>query len=436
KVEAVAPKVEAVAPKVEAVVPKVEAVAPKVAAVAPIEVAPKVEAVAPIEAVAPTTVPTEKELPAAEVVVLDDRERPEAVDAVTERAQVVEEVDVEEDEEAEILAEPAELEQKKPAAAAASGEGGAAMTVDTPDRTAVVIPAAPDEEAALKVPEPEAVAPAADERSAGPDEEEQAQVEVAAELEVQEEPEVAVALGAAAGVDPLLLLDAKALGNSDQAKRKALGPDGAAAIAAAVAEAADGLGAAALDDSALAAVSDRVRASLDVAEILEARRDGRLDELVRGVLQTDALASRDEVVIALQQLVQDPSALAGLAVDADPATRAGTLAVRVIEHLAIALVDPADLFALAAYDHHDLLVNVVLTDRALNAGRSLSPMALRMGGFASVLFQLVVDGLGPADGLGAEAGGEAADPALAAESLRAGIVGIMKLLRTVAATSS
>jgi hypothetical protein len=188
-----------------------------------------------------------------------------------------------------------------------------------------------------------------------------------------------------AGIDPVLAMDPKKLGNSDQAKEKALGAEGQQKIEEAVAAATTALGrSGALDDNATAMVAQQVRDQLDVDDIVKARLENRLDELVKGALRTNALRSRDEIIFLMQQAMQDENQLAKFAASGD-------IGVALVEHLAIDMGEVSDLYALAAYDHADIQKKIVLDDQAIAIRRRLTPLALRMGGFSSVLYQLVAN---------------------------------------------
>lgn len=185
------------------------------------------------------------------------------------------------------------------------------------------------------------------------EEEEQVEADKAEEIVEKEEPEKAPALAAMAEVDPVLAMDPKKLGNSDQAKQKALGPEGHAKIEEQVAKATAALGrVGALDDNAKAMVAQQVRDELDVSDIVQARQENRLDELVQSALRANGLRARDEVMFLLSNLMQDENELARLAAGGD-------IGVGLIELLAVDIGDVSDLYALAAYDHADILKKVV-----------------------------------------------------------------------------
>lgn len=196
-------------------------------------------------------------------------------------------------------------------------------------------------------------------------------------------------LAAGLGVDPVLVLDPEALGTSELAKQEALGEEGEAELLDGMKAAAASLGAVQLGGAAEQVVVDQVREQLEVRDIVEARREDRMDELVQDALRTNALRSRDEVILLLQRLATTEAELQTIAAGGDPAG----MAVQLIEYLATMLVELDDLYALAAYDHGDILERVVLSDEALTVDRKLSPLALRMGGFSAVLYQMVVDDL-------------------------------------------
>jgi hypothetical protein len=130
------------------------------------------------------------------------------------------------------------------------------------------------------------------------------------------------------------------------------------------------------------AVLDRVQEGLDRAEVIAAREQGKLDELVQEALRDHALDSRDEVIHLLQRLMTSPREIDVIAaVDA----------IQLVEYLAEMIAEPEDLYALAAYDHADITSRIIVTDEAANMDRYLTPMARMMGGFAQILFQLVID---------------------------------------------
>ncbi|MEZ4241468.1 MAG: hypothetical protein R3F59_36025 [Myxococcota bacterium] len=327
------------------------------------------------------------------------------------------------------LAEAGSPTQLDLAAAAAEEETArkAAIPVEaTPDATEQAAASEEDRQRALQ-------GDASDRRT----EEQQAAEQRAAErLEVELPKEEAAAVAAKIGVDPVLLTASKDLGSSNQAKEQALGEEGHAAVAKAIDEASNDLGALAMDNAAREMVVERVRESLEVDDILAARREGRMDDLVRASLRTDAVRSRDEVEFLLQQLAQDPRTLAELLAGGDP----DHIAVELIEHLAVEMVELEDLYALAAYDHSEILKKVVLEDEAMNVNRRLSPLALRMGGFASVLYQMVIDELRrhplPSDPMadGEEVVEQRDNPRIGA--LRAGVLALdtqLRLFRTASA---
>lgn len=235
------------------------------------------------------------------------------------------------------------------------------------------------------------------------------------------------------GIDPVLAMEPGDLGSSDLAKDAALGVEGHQILKAAVTAAAATLGGRPLDNVALKLVGEQIRSDLEVEDILEARKEGRLDALVRSSLRRNALRSRDEVIFLLQQLSHEDGQLTDMLLTTDP----GLLAVDLVEYLAVNLVDLGDLYALAAYDHGDILNRIVIGDQAIKAQKTLSPLALRMGGFATVLYQLVVDELaqkplpnGPTavGGQDSTAVGES-DPATLVEPYGQNLMSLVALLR-------
>jgi hypothetical protein len=265
------------------------------------------------------------------------------------------------------------------------------------------------------------------------------QAEVARKLGVLADPAMAATVAAQVGIDPVLLMDEKSLGSSDQAKEQGLGEEGRALIDEKVGASVASLGSAALDGTGSVLVAERIQENLEVKDILEARRQGRLDELLDQAMRDNALRSRDEVIFLLQQLMNDQGEMRTVLASADPAS----VAVQLIEYLAVMLVDLGDLYSLAAYDHGDILRKIVISDEAVNVQRTLSPMALRMGGFSSVMYQLVVNELAlrplkqPGGGAGGPAGELAAeDPSLLVGPFRQNLYSLvnqMRLFRTSAA---
>lgn len=276
---------------------------------------------------------------------------------------------------------------------AAEEEKREAVTVVAPEEPAVVeaiaqehpevAPEVLEEEPLVAVEQPEV------EELQAPEEQTQAELDAQQEVDedVQEviadkEPEEAVAIAVAAGADPVLAMDPKDVGDSDQAKDRALGAEGQETISKVVGATTAVFGAASIDQTGRNVIEHQLRETLDVSDILEARREGRLEALVQGAIRDNALRSRDEVVFLLQQVMQDPKELAMFA-------KSGNLGVDLIEYMAVNLVELDDLYALAAYDHADIRKKMVMTDEALKCPRLLSPLALRMGGFAPVLYQLL-----------------------------------------------
>lgn len=256
-----------------------------------------------------------------------------------------------------------------------------AVELEEEEQVQLVTAPEAEEKPAVVAAEPAAVAPVAVEEEPAV----AVAPEVVPETEVVAEPEVVPE----AEVVPAVVAEPVVTGSSDLAKEKALGDDGAQLLKEAVAAAGATLGGGALDDVAMKLVGEQVRDDLEVEEIVEARATGRLDELVQESLRRNALRSRDEVIFLLQQLVHEDGTLQDMLMSPNP----GTLAIDIVEYLAVMLTELDDLYALAAYDHGDILAKVVIGDDALNAQKTLSPLALRMGGFSTVLYQLVVDEL-------------------------------------------
>lgn len=216
--------------------------------------------------------------------------------------------------------------------------------------------------------------------------------EVVEEIAPVVQPEVAeqIAEQAKEGeIDPVLLVDPKDVGNSEVEKEELLGEDGQELIGKKVEASLTEVGAAKLDSTGLGLISDRLLSELDSKDIVEAKQEGKLEQLVDHAIRQSALRSRDEVIFLLQQLMSDEGELKTILTSSDP----GTIAIQMIEYLSVMLVDFSDLYALAAYDHHEITQKIVITDDALNMQRMLSPLALKMGGFSTVLYQLVVNEL-------------------------------------------
>jgi hypothetical protein len=257
------------------------------------------------------------------------------------------------------------------------------------------------------------------------------QAAAAQQLGVVDDPALAATLAAEAGIDPVLLMDETALGSSDQAKEQGLGEEGRELIDQKVNEAVVSLGATALDGTGSVLVAERIQESLEVKDILEARRQGRLDQLLDEAMRNNALRSRDEVIFLLQQLMNDQGEMRTVLASSDPAS----IAVQIIEYLSVMLVELGDLYSLAAYDHGDILRKVVISDEALNVQRTLSPLALRMGGFSSVMYQLVVNELalrplrGPGGAPGTPEELAAEDPSLLTGSFRQNLYSLVNQLR-------
>jgi hypothetical protein len=229
------------------------------------------------------------------------------------------------------------------------------------------------------------------------------------------------------------------LGNSDQAKERALGAEGQDIMDEKLEAARSSFGAAPFDGAGLSTVHERIRANLEVKDIVEARQQGRLEELIDEAMRTNALDARDEVIFLLQQVMNDQGELKTILTSSDPAS----IAIQMIEYLSVMLVDLGDLYSLAAYDHGDILRKIVIDDEAINVQRKLSPLALRMGGFSSVMYQLVVNELAVrplSAGTGSQGqANEAAaaeDPGMMAPSFRTNLYSLInqfRLFRTSAA---
>jgi hypothetical protein len=354
--------------------------------------------------------------------VVEEIEEPEVVEEILEEedpAVVVEEVQDEEVVPAELAEEevvaPEVVEEEQPEIAAEVEEEQqvVAVEIEEPEVEDLVEPE--------EVPETEIATEA----------EEEVEAEKAEVIVAEVEPEKAPALAAMADVDPVLATDPKKLGETEEAKEKALGAEGKKHVEEAVAAATASLGAGALDDAAKDLITKRLTDQLDSADIVEARQDNRLDELVQEAIRDNALRSRDEVIAQIQQVIQDPNTLAKLA-------GSGDIAVGLIEHLATKLGEVEDLVALAAYDHADLQKKVLMTDKALHVRHKLSPMAARMGGFASVLYQMVGNELDahPLPDVGGTVAAEGETPPEGAPSdagradvLRADLLAVNNLLR-------
>lgn len=98
------------------------------------------------------------------------------------------------------------------------------------------------------------------------------------------------------------------------------------------------------------------------------------------------LRAREKVTSLVQQLTSNPVELQVLATATDPAQKATQL----VEYVAQALGD-RDLGALAAFGHEDLTEAMVVSPDARQQIRVMSPQALKMGAFAPILAQLVID---------------------------------------------
>jgi hypothetical protein len=100
------------------------------------------------------------------------------------------------------------------------------------------------------------------------------------------------------------------------------------------------------------------------------------------------LAAREKVTALIQQLTSNPIELQVLATATDPAQKA----TQIVEYVAQYLGE-RDLQALAASGHEDLTGLMVVGADARQQMQVLSPQALRMGAFAPILAQLVLDEL-------------------------------------------
>lgn len=105
-------------------------------------------------------------------------------------------------------------------------------------------------------------------------------------------------------------------------------------------------------------------------------------------LKQAAVAARDEVILQVQ-LVSTNADLLHQLQGCESVWQAST---RVIELVSRNMAD-ADLAALAAYDHRDLVQGRVLSPESHLQTRGLSAHARKMGGFAPILWQLVTDQL-------------------------------------------
>lgn len=255
-----------------------------------------------------------------------------------------------------------------------------------------------------------------------------------------DDPTQAKIIAGQVGIDPVLLMNPKDLGGSAAAKEEVLGAEGQQLIDEKIDIAVATFGAGALDATGRKLVSERLTENLEVKDIVEARREGGLEALVEDATRRNALRSRDEVIFLLQQLMNDEGELRTVLTSTDPAA----IAVQLVEYLAVMLVDFSDLYSLAAYDHADITQKIVVTDEALNIQRILSPLALKMGGFSSVMYQLVLNELAmhpmtPAGQVAAapgSAGDPAADPASSTPKFKQNVFSLInqfRLFRTSAA---
>lgn len=105
-------------------------------------------------------------------------------------------------------------------------------------------------------------------------------------------------------------------------------------------------------------------------------------------LKQAAVAARDEVILQMQ-LVSSSTDMLQQIQGCETVWQAST---RVIELVSRNMAD-ADLAALAAYDHRDLLQGKALSAEAQLQTQALSAHARKMGGFAPILWQLVTDQL-------------------------------------------
>ena len=106
------------------------------------------------------------------------------------------------------------------------------------------------------------------------------------------------------------------------------------------------------------------------------------------VLKTEALEARDEIILRLQQLVTNPDKLQAI----QGAQTLGEAGRHVIEMVSAGMSE-ADLAALAAYDHDDLLSGKILSPESHLETRGLSAQARRMGAFAPILWEMATDQL-------------------------------------------
>jgi len=100
------------------------------------------------------------------------------------------------------------------------------------------------------------------------------------------------------------------------------------------------------------------------------------------------IRAREKVTSLVQQLTTNPAELQVLATATDPAQKA----TQIVEYVAQFLGD-RDLGALAAFAHDDLTEAMVVSPEARQQLRVMSPQAMKMGAFAPILTQLVLDEL-------------------------------------------
>jgi hypothetical protein len=188
-----------------------------------------------------------------------------------------------------------------------------------------------------------------------------------------------VEAAAAEKEDPVKLAEEVAA----QEEEKVAAPERAVVAAPAVAEeAGPAKKPPTIDEAAKKLEQDRIAAEAATKKTEDPLKEAAARQKAAG------LAAREKVTGLVQQLTSNPIELQVLASATDPAQKA----TQIVEYVAQYLGD-RDLQALAATGHEDLTSAMVVGADARQQMQILSPQALRMGSFAPILAQLVLDEL-------------------------------------------
>ncbi len=145
-----------------------------------------------------------------------------------------------------------------------------------------------------------------------------------------------------------------------------------------------------MNPDAQRSVVQQVGRQIDEQALVQAKDMDEVNEIMRQALRENALRAREEVILLLLRLTSSPQEMEAIGSLAERGDRA----IQVIEYIAEYTAELDDLHALAAYDHRDLMHDIpVISTEAMEVRRYLSPLALHLGTFAPVLFQMIVNQL-------------------------------------------